>query len=160
MCLSRQSHVPVTHDSSSATRPYMLASSASLLQALQPPRPATGVSRALWARSVPGVSLQVSLGPFGRRAPECPKSVPGVSRECPRSVRTPFLTLRRHFLDTPEPGARRAPETPRGTFQGPRDSCSRPGCNSSVSSGSEGWNFLRRVSLGKGAFRKGSTSRF
>ena len=57
---------------------------------LQPPRPATGVSRALRARSVPGVSLGVSLGPFGPRAPECPKSVPRVSRECPRSVRTRF----------------------------------------------------------------------
>ena len=43
------------------------------------PRPATGVFRALPAQSVPGVSLGVSLGPFGPRAPESPKSVPRVS---------------------------------------------------------------------------------
>ena len=49
---------------------------------LQRPRPATGVSWALWAQSVPGVSFGVSLGPFGPRAPECPRSVPGVSPEC------------------------------------------------------------------------------
>ena len=104
---------------------------------LQPPRPATEVSRALRARSVPGVSLGVSLGPFGLRAPECPKSVPRVSPECQKGVPDTPRTLSGHFLDTPEPGARRAPETPRGTLpghsrdtsgpKGPRDSCSRPG---------------------------------
>ena len=66
--------------------------------------------------------------------------VPGVSRRCPGHTG--------HFLDTPEPGARSAPETPpldtpsstpcfrghprghaAGTSgpKGPRDSCSRPG---------------------------------
>ena len=76
-------------------------------------------------------------GPSG---PKCPGSVPrgvprgvsrvlrargsGVSKKCPESVPgvsghlfdTPG-TLSGHFLDTPErqPGARRAPETPRGT---------------------------------------------
>ena len=108
---------------------------------MQPPRPATGVSRALRARSVPGVSLGVSLGPFGPRAPECPKSVPGVSRECSRSVRDTFLTLSGHFLDTPEPGAQRAPETPRdtpGTLRARRARetpvAGRGGCNALIRS--------------------------
>ena len=35
-------------------------------------------------------------GPFGPRAPECPKGVPRVSPECPDT----FLTLRRHSRDT------------------------------------------------------------
>ena len=85
---------------------------------LQRPRPATGVSRALRAGSVPGVSLGVSLGPFGLRAPECPKSVPRVSAECPGHLFDTPGTLSGHFLDTPEPGAQRAPETPRGTLPG------------------------------------------
>ena len=42
------------------------------------------------ARSVPGVSLGVSLGPFGPRALECPKSVLRVSPQCPG-----------HLFDTP-----------------------------------------------------------
>ena len=88
------------------------------LQGLQPPRPATGVSRALRARSVPGVSLGVSLGPFAPRVPQCPKSVPRVSPECQKGVPDTLGTLSGHFLDTPEPGARRAPETPRGTLPG------------------------------------------
>ena len=70
---------------------------------LQPPRPATGVSRALRARRVPGVSLRVSLGLFGPRAPECPKSVPRVSPECQKGVPDTPGTLSGHFLDTPEP---------------------------------------------------------
>ena len=97
----------------------------------------------------PGL-LQESLGPFGPEVSrECPSgclwgpSGPGlrsgqkVSPECPRSVKKvsgdsgdTLETLWGHFLDTPEPGARRAPETPRGTLPGhfgPRDSCSRPG---------------------------------
>ena len=101
----------------------------------------------------PGL-LQESLGPFGPEVSrECAWSVPrgvsgalrapgsGVSKKCPRSVRDTFLTLGGHsrdtFLDTLEFGARRAPETPRGTLpghcrdtsgpKGPRDSCSRPG---------------------------------
>ena len=95
---------------------------------VQRPRPATGVSR---ARSVPGVSLAVSLGPFG------PRSVQKVSRECPRSVRDTFLTLRGHSRDTfwtlrsPRPeGPQRHPEGhSRDTSgpKGPRDSCSRSG---------------------------------
>ena len=61
------------------------------------PRPATGASRALRARSVPGVSPKVSPNTGGVQgsvrqgvsrvlrapAPECPKSVPRVSPECP-----------------------------------------------------------------------------
>ena len=43
---------------------------------------------------------------------KCPESVPGVSG----TPFWPFLTLSGHFLDTPEPGARRAPETPRRTL--------------------------------------------
>ena len=56
-------------------------------------------------------SGSVPRGVFG--APECPKSVPGVSRECPRSVRTPFGTLSGHFwtLWSPGPeGPQRHPE--------------------------------------------------
>ena len=59
-----------------------------LIQELQPPRLATGVSQALRARSIPGVSLGVFLGPFVPRAPGCPKSVPRVSPECQKDVRT------------------------------------------------------------------------
>ena len=67
------------------------------LLALRTPRPATGV---FWAVSVSGpkcprgcprkrgvsegVSDGVSPGPFGPRAPECPKSGPRVSTECQR----------------------------------------------------------------------------
>ena len=103
------------------------------------PRPATGVSRAVRARSVPRVSLRVSpqrgcpkecptlsLGPFGPRAPECPKSVLRVSSECEKGVLDSPGTLSGHFLDTQSdtppppvfgdtPGtlqARRAQETP------------------------------------------------
>ena len=107
---------------------------------LQPPRPATGVSRALRARSLPGVSFGVSLGPFAPRAPECPKSVPRVSPECQKGVPHTPGTLSGHFSDTPEPGARRAPETPRGTLpghfgpEGPERLLSQVGggCNSHV----------------------------
>ena len=97
---------------------------------LRTPRPATGVSRALRARSVPGVSPRVSPktggvrgsvrrgvpGPFGPRAPECPKSVPRVSPECQKGdtghSRDTLGTLFGHS------GARgpRAPETPRRTL--------------------------------------------
>ena len=94
--------------------------------------------------------LQESLRPFGPEVSrECPsgclwgpsgpglRSVQKVSRECPRSVRDTFLTLRGHSRDTfwtlrsPRPeGPQRHPE---GHFwdtsgpKGPRDSCSRPG---------------------------------
>ena len=75
-----------------------------------------------------GVSLEVSVGPFGPRS---------VQKVCPRSVRNTFLTLRRHSRDTfwtlqsqgPE-GPQRHPEGhSRDTLgpKGPRDSCSRPG---------------------------------
>ena len=64
-------------------------------------------------------SLGVSLGPFAPLALECPKSVPRVSPECQKGVPDTLGTLSGHFLDTPEPGARRAPETPRGTLPGP-----------------------------------------
>ena len=86
---------------------------------------------------------QESLGPFGpevaRSVPEsvpenggCPRECPTgclrgpsgpglqtvqkVSRECPRSVRDTLLRLQGHFLDPSEPGARRAPQTPRRTL--------------------------------------------
>ena len=70
--------------------------------------PKTGVS--------PGVSHGVSLGPFGRRAPEFPKSVPRVCRrsvekvlskggqQSPRMVRYPplgtFCLTQAHLCDT------------------------------------------------------------
>ena len=82
-------------------------------QELQPLRPATRVSWALRARSASGVSLGVSLEPFGPRAPECPKSVPRVSR----GVKKVSWTLRGHSRDTfwtlrsPAPEGRR--DTPR-----------------------------------------------
>ena len=87
---------------------------------LRTPRPATGVSRAPSGPKCPRecpqkrgvsdrVSHGVSSGPFGPLAPECPKSVPRVSRECQKSVPDTPATLSGHFLDTPELGARRAP---------------------------------------------------
>ena len=90
---------------------------------LQHPRPATGVSRALRARSVPVVSLGVSLWvPSG---PEL-RSVQKVSRECPRSVKkvswTLGDTLGTLFGTLRSPGPK-GPETPRetlpGHFEGP-----------------------------------------
>ena len=80
---------------------------------------------------IPPACYRSLSGPSG---PKCPRSVPesvpenggvsegvsdGVSKKCPPSVPecqkgvpdTPG-TLSGHFLDTPEPGARRAPETP------------------------------------------------
>ena len=102
---------------------------------MRPPRPATGVSRALRARSVPRVHVPEGVPENGGCARECPKgcprrplapglrSVQKVSRECPRSVKkvTPGVwdtprTLSGHFLDTPEPGAQRAPGTPLRTL--------------------------------------------
>ena len=94
---------------------------------LNPPRSATGVSRALQARSVPGVSLAVSLGPFGPGAPECPKSVPRVFPECQKGVPDTPGTLSGHFFG--HSGAR-GPKGPRDTpreTSGSRDSCSRSG---------------------------------
>ena len=82
------------------------------LQLQAPPTCYSSLSgRALRARSVPRVSPRVSPktgvfegvsegvfpGPFGPRAPECPKSVPRVSPECSRHL---FDTLSEHFLDT------------------------------------------------------------
>ena len=55
-------------------------------------------------------------GPFGPRAPECPKSVPRVSPECPGHLFDTPRTLSGHFSDTPETGARRALQTPRRTL--------------------------------------------
>ena len=87
---------------------------------------------ALRARSVPGVSLGVSLGCLWPRAPECPKSVPRVSRECPRNVRTPFWhsrdTLATLFGHSGARGQRRPQRHSRDTSgpKCPRDSCSRP----------------------------------
>ena len=79
---------------------------------LQPPRPATGVSRP----SGPEVFRECPSGCSSGclPGPECPKSVPGVSGHLSDAPGT----LSGHFLDIPEPGARRAPETPRGTLLG------------------------------------------
>ena len=78
---------------------------------LQPPRPATGKGPGQKCLgSVPGVCLGVSLGPSGE-SKKCPESVPGVSGH----LFDTLGTLSGHFLDTPEPGARRARETPRDT---------------------------------------------
>ena len=100
---------------------------------MRTPGPGTGVSRALRARSVPGVSLKMSLGPFGPRAPECPESVPRVSPECQKGVSdTPghsqdtFWTLRSPRPESPQ----RHPEGhswDTSGLKGPRDPCSRPG---------------------------------
>ena len=85
-------------------------------------RPATGVSRALRARvslrvcpktgASDGVSHGVSLGPFGPRAPECPKSV---LRVCPQSVTKVSRTLWGHFRDTFGHSGARGPKGPRDT---------------------------------------------
>ena len=68
----------------------------------------TGVSK--------GVSHGVFPGSLGPRAPECPKSVPRVSLECPKHLLDTLGTLSGQFLDTPECGPRRALGTPRGTL--------------------------------------------
>ena len=83
--------------------------------ALRTPRPATGVSRALQARSVPGVSPRVSPKTGGvrgsvrrgvsgaLRAPgsgvskKCPESVPGVSKRCPGQSGDTLGTLFGHY---------------------------------------------------------------
>ena len=57
-------------------------------------------------------------GPFGPRAPECPKSVPRVSPECQKGVLDTPGTLSGHFVDSSEPGARRAPGHPEGHPEG------------------------------------------
>ena len=104
---------------------------------LRTPRPAAGVSRALRARSVPGVLPRVSPKTGGclrecptgcRRGPSGPgpRSVQKVSRECPRSVRDTFLTLRGHSQDTFWTLPRTPPvfgDTPGDTSgpKGPRD---------------------------------------
>ena len=98
---------------------------ARLFLGLRSRRPATGVSRALRARSVPGVSPRVSPENGGcprecptgcpPRAPERPKSVPRVSR----SVKKVSRTLRGHsrgtFWTLRSPG----PEGPRGSLGHP-----------------------------------------
>ena len=70
--------------------------------------PKTGVSK--------GVSHGVSPGPFGLRARECLKSVPRVSPECLGHLFDTPGTLSGHFSDIPDAGARKAPETLRGTL--------------------------------------------
>ena len=69
-------------------------------------RPPTGVSPKVGVSD--GVSGGVSPGPFGPRAPECPKTVPRVSPEYQKVSRT----LRGHSRDTfwtPPPTLRRTP---------------------------------------------------
>ena len=92
---------------------------------LRPPLPATGVSRALRPKCLrgcpgecprkPGVSHGVSPGPFGPRAPECPRSVP---RDTPWDTPGDTLVFGDTLGDTP--GDTSGPK-------GPRDPCSRPG---------------------------------
>ena len=60
--------------------------------------------------SRPCVRRSVPWGVSGR-------SVQTVSRECSGHLFDTLQTLSVHFLDTPEPGGRRAPETPRGTLR-------------------------------------------
>ena len=109
---------------------------------LQPPRPATGVSRALQARSVPegvpengGVQESVRRGVSGTLwAPgsgvsrKCPESVPGVSKRCPEhsgdTLGTPFghsgARGRKGPGDTPSDTLSDTPVsgTPSGTLSG------------------------------------------
>ena len=80
-----------------------------------------------------GVSDGVSLGPFGPGL----RSVQKVSRECPRSVRDTFLTLRGHSRDTFWTLRRTLPRRPpifgdTSGPKGPRDSCSRPAGSQSL----------------------------
>ena len=93
--------------------------------------PTKALTKMLTRVATPPACYRSLSGPSG---PKCPRSVPRrVSRECPGHLFDTPGTLSGHFLDTPEAGARRAPETPRGTLQdtsgpkGPRDSCSRSG---------------------------------
>ena len=114
---------------------------------LQSPRPATGVSRALRARSVPGVSVGVFLGPS---APGL-RSVQRVSWECPRSVKKVSRTLRGHSRDTFWTLRSPGPEGPQRHLEGhswdtsgpkgPRDSCSRSGGLQTF------WRFLTSFAL-------------
>ena len=100
---------------------------------LHPPRPATGVSRALRAQSVP----ECPSGCLRRRSGPGLRSVQRVSKECPQSVRDTFLTLRGRSRDTlwtlRSPGPERRRRHPEGHSRdtsgpkGPRDSCSRSG---------------------------------
>ena len=97
---------------------------------LRHPRPPTGgfgpfgpeVSRGVSDGVSPKIELServsggVSRGPSGPRAPERPKGVPRVSPECPGHLFDTPGTLSGHLLDTLEPGAWRAPETPLQTL--------------------------------------------
>ena len=83
---------------------------------LQPPRPATGVSRALRARSVPRVSRECPSGCLWGPSGPGLRSVQIVSRECPQSVKKVSRTLRGHSRDTF--WTLRSPKGPRDT---PRD---------------------------------------
>ena len=82
-------------------------------------RPATGVSRALRARSVPGVSPRVSPKIGGVRR-SVRRGVPGalraadsgVSKKCPESVKKVSRTLRGHSRDTFWTPRRTLPRTP------------------------------------------------
>ena len=79
------------------------------------PRPARRVFRAKCPGECPTGCSRKWGGPrepFGPRAPECQKGVPRVSLECQDT----FLTLSGHLFESPEPGARRALGTPRGTL--------------------------------------------
>ena len=83
-----------------------------------------------------GVSERVSdwvfPGPEGPRAPECPKSVPRVSKRCPGHSRDTLGTLFGHpvghSLGHPPVFRDTLGDTPGDTSgpKGPRDSCSRP----------------------------------
>ena len=80
--------------------------------------------------AIPPACYRSPSGP-SKSPPECPRECPrkwgvsegvsdGVSKKCPQSVKKVSRTLWGHsrdsFLDTPEPGALRAPGTPRRTL--------------------------------------------
>ena len=95
-----------------------------------PPRPATGVSR---ARSVPAVSLGVFLGGLraagsgvSKTCPECPRSVKKVSRTLRGHSRDTFWTLRSPGPEGPQKHAEGHSRDTSGP-KGLRDSYSRSG---------------------------------
>ena len=105
-------------------------------------RSLSGLSGPKCPRSVPE-SVPENGGCLRECPTGCPKSVPRVSSECQKGVPDTLGTLWGHFLDTPEPGARRARGHPIGHSlghppifgdtlgdtsgpKGPGDSCSRP----------------------------------
>ena len=88
-----KNRAPISPDMLSNTRAGVWRKAAKAFPDLRTPQPATGVSRALRARSVPesvpengGCPTGCVRGPSGPRALECPKSVARVSPECQKGV--------------------------------------------------------------------------